>query len=140
MAADSLKKLHTTLIDNCRGYQEAVKDAKDPASKALFSEMLTLKTNDHAELHRALLSIGERPDDSGSFMATVHETVIKVRSAVTGLGTNALPSFVMGEQQVIDEYKQAIADSSAYPATIEILNRQKAALQNKIAQMKTMET
>jgi hypothetical protein len=41
-------------------------------------------------------------------MATVHETVIKVRSAVTGLGTNALSSFVMGEEQVIDEYNQAL--------------------------------
>jgi uncharacterized protein (TIGR02284 family) len=100
MAADSLKKLHTTLVDNRNGYQEAVKDADQPAFKALFEEMLALKEKDHAELHSALRKLGEQPDESGSFMSTVHKTVIGVRAAVTGLGPNALSSFVMGEEQV----------------------------------------
>jgi hypothetical protein len=42
----------------------------------LFSEMIALKEKDHSELHAALLQLGEKPDDSGSFMATIHKTII----------------------------------------------------------------
>lgn len=97
MAADNLKKLHTSFVDNRKGYEKAVEDA-EPNVKALFSEMATLKAKDHAELHAGLTKLGEEPDDSGSFMATVHKTVIGVRAATTGLGTNSLSSFVMGEK------------------------------------------
>ena len=65
--------------------------------------MVALKEKDHSEIHAGLSKLGEKPDDSGSFMSTVHKTVISVRSAVTGLGSNALSSFVMGEEQIIKE-------------------------------------
>ena len=31
MAAENLKKLHTSLVDNRKGYEEALKEASDPA-------------------------------------------------------------------------------------------------------------
>jgi len=77
MAADSLKKLHTDLVDNRNGYEEAVNDAEPPL-KALFAEMVALKEKDHAELHGALTRPREKPDEDGSFMSTVHKTVISV--------------------------------------------------------------
>jgi hypothetical protein len=92
MAADSLRKLHSSLVDNRKGYEKAVEDA-EPNVKALFREMAELKAKDHAELHSGLTRMGEKPDDSGSFMATVHKTVIGVRAATTGLGTNSLSLF-----------------------------------------------
>ena len=73
-------------------------------------------------------------------MATVHKAVINVRAAVTGLGANALPSFVMGEEQVVDEYNQALEECESDPAIVETLTRQKNMLLSKIAQMKSMAT
>jgi hypothetical protein len=39
MPSDSLKKLHTSLVDNRKGYVEAAKDPETPSLKALFSEI-----------------------------------------------------------------------------------------------------
>jgi uncharacterized protein (TIGR02284 family) len=139
MAAESLKKLHTDLVDNRNGYEEAVKDAEPPL-KAFFAEMVALKEKDHAELHGALSRLGEKPDEDGSFMSTVHKTVISVRAAVTGLGTNALSSFVMGEEQIVDAYDTALKDFASDPEIGATLTRQKATLLTKIAQMKQMES
>lgn len=139
MAAESLKKLHTDLVDNRNGYEEAVKDAEPPL-KAFFAGMVALKEKDHAELHGALSRLGEKPDEDGSFMSTVHKTVISVRAAVTGLGTNALSSFVMGEEQIVDAYDTALKDFASDPEIVATLTRQKATLLTKIAQMKQMES
>ena len=139
MAAESLKKLHTDLVDNRNGYEEAVKDAEPPL-KAFFAEMAALKEKDHAELHGALSRLGEKPEEDGSFMSTVHKTVISVRAAVTGLGTNALSSFVMGEEQIVDAYDTALKDFASDPEIVATLTRQKATLLTKIEQMKQMES
>ena len=140
MAADSLKKLHTALVDSRNGYKQAVKDADTLAIKALFIEMVALKEKDHAELHAGLTNLGEKPDESGSFLSTVHKTVISVRSAVTGLGSNALGSFVMGEEQIVKECDEALKECASDPAITATLNRQKETLLGKISQMKSMET
>ncbi|MGJ5181455.1 ferritin-like domain-containing protein [Bradyrhizobium oligotrophicum] len=140
MTADSLKTLHTALVDARNGYQEAAKDADTPALKSLFAEMISLKERDHAELHDALTRLGETPDDSGSFMSTVHETVISVRAAVTGLGTNALSSFVSGEEQIVADYDDALKDCAGDPAITATLRRQRGTLLTKIAEMKQLET
>jgi uncharacterized protein (TIGR02284 family) len=139
MAADSLKKLHTALVDTRNGYEEAVKDAETPALKSLFGQMVALKERDHSELHASLSRLGEKPDEAGSFMSTVHKTVISVRLAVTGLGTNALSSFVMGEEQIIKEYDAALQEFASDSATTTILNRQKETLLTKIDEMKRLE-
>jgi uncharacterized protein (TIGR02284 family) len=99
VAADSLKKLHTSLVDTRNGYQKAAEDAETPALQALFAEMVALKEKDHSELHAGLTRMGEKPDESGSSMSTVHETVISVRAAVTGLGPSALSSFVSAKSR-----------------------------------------
>ena len=139
MAADSLKKLHTSLVDNHKGYEKAVEDA-EPNVKSLFGEMAALKEKDHAELHAGLTKLGEKPDEFGSFMATVHKTVIGVRAATTGLGTNSLSSFVMGEKQVVDEYDKAIEECSSDRDLVATLIRQKNTLLAKIAEMERIQT
>jgi hypothetical protein len=63
-----------------------------------------------------------------------------VRSAVTGLGTNSLGSFVMGEEQILKEYDNALQENATDPQMTAILNRQKQALLSKIAEMKRLET
>lgn len=139
MTAESLKKLHTSLVDNRKGYEKAVEDA-EPDVKALFTEMAALKAKHHAELHSGLTRLGEKPDESGSFMATVHKTVIGVRAATTGLGTNSLSSFVTGEKQVVEEYNEAIEECASDRELVETLTGQKQALLTKIAEMERRET
>ena len=134
---DECKALHTALIDAKMGYQEAVEDSDRPELTALFRDMLALRDRHHEELHALLRSGGETPDDSGSFMATVHKTVIGVRAAVTGLDKNSLSSFASGEEQIVDQYDKAITEAKG-GAGEAILTRQKSELMSKIADMKRM--
>ena len=136
---DALKDLHTALIDTRRGYEEATKDAETSDLKALFRDMVTLRSRDHEEIHRALTSLGEKPDESGSFLTTVHRAVIGLRAAVTGLDASALDGFVDGEERVIGKYNAALDACTNQPALTEILMRQKRVLLTKIAQMKRQE-
>lgn len=62
------------------------------------------------------------------------------RAAVTGLGTNAVSSFVMGDEQIVDAYDAALKDFASDPEIVATLTRQKATLLTKIAQMKQMES
>lgn len=135
-ANDALKTLHTALVDAGEGYKEAARDAKDPAVGALFEEMIALHARQHAELHRLLEARGERPDDSGSFMSSVHRTVIGVRAAVTGLNEHSLESFASGEERLVKDYDRAIAASIGAPSTIDVLARQKEETLAKILTMK----
>jgi len=138
MATAQLKKLHTALVDTTKGYQEAVKDADDAPSAALFRAMLALRERDHGQIHAELQRAGQTADDDGSLMGTVHETVIGIRSAITGLGTNALGSFVMGEEQILGQYDAAIDEAGAGTTLAELLSRQRATLRDRVAQMKQM--
>ena len=73
-------------------------------------------------------------------MATLHKTVIGVRAATTGLGTNSLSSFVMGEKQVIDEYDKAIVECSSDRELVATLTCQRRTLLAKIAEMERIKT
>jgi len=137
---DQLIKLHTTLIDAQQGYEQALKDTNDSHIANLSRSMIALREQHHIELHGALLEAGATPDDSGSFMSTVQRVVIDIRSTVTGLDTGALPSFIRGEEQIIGLYDDALREARGELRTVDILTRQKAALQEKVLDMKSMQT
>jgi uncharacterized protein (TIGR02284 family) len=135
MAAESLKKLHTALVDTQDAYELALKDTKDPDVAAICREMFSLRHTDHMELHQALITAGEVPDEDGSFMSVVHETVVGVRAALTGISKKTLPSFASGEEHIVAEYDDALKEFASDPALSEILTRQRAVLVAKIADM-----
>ena len=136
MANDALKALHTALLDARRGYEEAVEDSEKPELTALFRDMIALRDRHHAELHAMLGASGETPDDSGSFMGTVHKAAVGVRAAITGLNENALSAFASGEERIIDDYDDAIAEAGGDAARVDTLTRQKKDVTEKIAAMK----
>ncbi len=136
--SNALASLHTAVVDARNGYQEAIERADAPEAKAILQRVKALHDQAHAELHQALLARGFRPDDEGSFMTTVHKTVISVRSMVTGLGDGALSAFASGEERIVADYDQAIADNSGDAALVAMLEQQKARLERAIGEMKAM--
>ena len=138
MAADALKKLHTAMLDTREGYEVAERDAATRALVSLFGAMIELLTKDHEEIHRALAGMGEHPDDSGSFMETVHKTVTSVRAAVTDLDADALSPFISGEKNILEEYDAAIGEIEADATIRDMLIEQKVALMSKVAEMEAM--
>lgn len=134
MSNDKLAKLHTTLVDARAGYETAIKDAETTELKALFEQMFAIHGAAHADIDKALLAQGEKPDESGSFMSTVHKAVISVRSAVAGIDENSLSSFVSGEQRIAEQYDVAIEDERD-AATVEMLQYHKSRLLGMITRM-----
>ena len=136
MAAESLKNLHTALVDTRSAYELALKDTDDVEVARICKEMISLRHTDHQELHQSLILAGEVPDENGSFMSVVHETVVGVRAALTGISKKTLPAFASGEQNIVEEYDDALREMSSDPKITEILTRQKENLLTKIAEMK----
>jgi len=137
---DALKSLHTSLIDSRNGYEEAVEDSEGKGLAPLFRKMFELHDRHAAELAEHLSALGEEADQDGSFMSTVHRTVISIRSIVTGLDQTILPGLIDGEERNVHAYDEAIG--LAPPASPEhrTLVSQRAALQREIQAMKARES
>jgi len=133
---ESLKSLHTTLIDAEAGYDEALKDAEAPEMKSLFEKMSSLHERAHADVHAILLDKGERPNESGSFLSLVHKTVISVRSTVSGLDRSSLKSFAEGEERIVGAYDKAIEEIGASDPAVGKLRKDREALVTAIGEMK----
>jgi uncharacterized protein (TIGR02284 family) len=133
---DALRSLHASLIDAEQGYDEAVKDAENVNMKAIFEKLRSLHQQAHDEVHALLLSKGEKPNEAGSFMATVHKTVISVRSAVTGLDQKSLASFASGEEHIVSAYDKAIEESRQDAPAVDKIKQQRARLAAMIARLR----
>jgi uncharacterized protein (TIGR02284 family) len=133
---EALKSLHASLIDATKGYDEAINDAEVGEMKALFTEMRALHQRAHGEVHAILLSKGQQPNESGSFMALVHQTVISVRSALTGLDRSSLESFASGEDHIVNAYDKAIEENLQDAAVFDKLTQQRTQLTTMIAKLR----
>lgn len=132
---DHLKSLHTAAIDARNGYQEALEDAEGRGLTPLFRDMIAVHDRHADELGTALIDAGEKRDDGGSFMSTVHRTIMSVRSLFDGLDESVLPGLIDGEERNVTRYDEAI--KLGFPASVSgHLTKQRAELVEKIAAMK----
>lgn len=136
--ADELKSLHTALIDSCNGYDEALKDADGKGLTLFFSKMIALRRENAAALEKHLRAAGEEPDRDGSFMSTVHRTVIGVRSLFGDLDERILPGLIDGEERIKSYYDEAVKTAPAGSSEQQLLRKQLEELADIIAEMKTM--
>lgn len=108
-AIPSVTALHTMLIDSRNGYEEAVSQAGAGDMLSLFQEMFAHRSECIAALTAALTSAGVTPDEDGSFMSTVHRTVIDLRSYLTGLDESVLSNLIEGEQGILKAYDDTLS-------------------------------
>jgi uncharacterized protein (TIGR02284 family) len=137
---ETLKKLHAALVDTEDGYEEALEEDGESEIGGFFRNMIALRQRDLTEIEQLLTARGEEVDDEGSFVSVIQRAVVDVRSSLTGLDKNALPSFIHGEETIVGYYDDAIEASAAEPGIYETLTRQKRELENKIAEMKLMDS
>ena len=133
-----MKSLHTTIVDARNGYEEALKEAEGKGLTPLFREMIALHDSHADALAADLTRHGEKVDDKGSFLSTIHRTVISIRSLFGGLDESILRGLIDGEERVVGYYDEALTDCP--PAETATLAKQRAALQAKITQMKAQKS
>ena len=134
---DHLKSLHTSAIDARNGYQEALKEADGKGMTALFRDMVALHDRYADELARELTRANEIPDEKGSFMTVVHETIMDVRSMFNGLDESVLPGLIDGEKRNVSKYDDALKAVGATPNVASLLSRQREGIVEKIAGMES---
>ena len=139
---DHLKTLHTAAIDARNGYQEALDDAegqdKERRMTPLFRDMVALHQRHADQLGQELTKAGVTPDQDGSFMSTVHKTIMDVRSLFGGLDDSVVPGLIDGEKRNVAAYDDAI-NGAAQPTSIEsLIGDQRAELVKKIAEMEAI--
>jgi uncharacterized protein (TIGR02284 family) len=136
--ADHLKSLHTTVVDAKNGYEEALHDAEGRGLTPLFMEMIGLHHAHSKQLAARLVALGETPNDKGSFLSTIHRTVISIRSLFGELDERILPGLIDGEKRVVSYYDQALEDTKFEAEDAKLLNTQRDAVKRKIAEMSTL--
>ncbi len=137
---DHLKSLHTSAIDARNGYREALKDAEGQKTESnamttLFRDMIALHDGHASELARELTRNNELADDEGSFMTTVHKTIMDVRSMFDGLDESVLPGLIDGEKRNVGKYDAALKAPEAVANVASLLTRQRDSLTRKIVLM-----
>lgn len=132
---DHLKSLHTAAIDARNGYREALDDAEGNGMTPLFREMIALHEGHAGALGSELSRAGEKPDDTGSFMSTVHKTIMDVRSLFNGLDASVLPGLIDGEKRNASKYDQALHDAKPSAGMANLLMEQRAQIVQKIAEI-----
>lgn len=137
MSSDSLTSLHTAIVDAREGYRKAIEKADEPNVLSIFRSVDALHAAAHEDVHRMLASRGEKPDDDGSLMGTVHSAVVTVRSAILGLNDGSLDAFASGEENNLKAYDEAIRGEGDI-ALREILKRHRDALAAKVRAMKAL--
>jgi uncharacterized protein (TIGR02284 family) len=137
--SDGLKSLHTAAIDARNGYTEALADAEGSGMTPLFKDMIALHSQNAMELGIELQKLGEKPDDSGSFMSTVHRTIISVRSLFDGLGKSVLTGLIDGENRNVHHYNDVLNEPGAPTALTQVLTAERGRIQAAIVRMQTAE-
>jgi uncharacterized protein (TIGR02284 family) len=143
MAADMLNhltSLHTHAIDARNGYEEALDDADGKGLTGLFRDMIALHTKNADELAVEITKRGESASDDGSFMTTIHRTIMSIRSLFNGLGDSVLPGLIDGEERNVSSYRETL-ERSDVPADVRVLlQTQCERLESAIQTMKQIET
>ncbi len=136
---DHMKALHTGAIDARVGYREALHDAEESNMTLLFQNMIALHTKNANELAVALTNSGETADEDGSFMGTIHRTVMSIRSLFGGLNESVLPGLIDGEERNLSYYDETLRLPNLPPMTRVLLENQKNRLVAAIVSMKTQD-
>ena len=106
----SLASLHVTLVDAIKGYQTMMEKSQ-PELQASIQPFATLHQRHAEELAGILRESGISPDQDGSFMSAVHKVVVSARAMFNDLDNDALPSVVKGEELIVSEYRNVLAEA-----------------------------
>jgi uncharacterized protein (TIGR02284 family) len=136
--SDELKTLHTNAIDACHGYEEALNDAEGRGMTPLFRDMIALHTTNAEDLASILSRSGHLPDQTGSFMSTVHRVVISLRALFGGLDSTILPGLIDGETRNTKSYDQALERTDGSPELRGLLEKQRRRIEDAIMRMESL--
>lgn len=123
---DGLQDVQTAVRDAITGY-ETMHGKAEPSFKPLVAHILELHRRHDTELVAMLAATGEPSQMSGSWMSSVHQGVVTVRSWFDEIDHGLLPEVIDGERRLVEAYSDALIAEHPSWAT-KALERQRDAV------------
>jgi len=130
--------LRTSVIDARAGYEEGATLTEDQQTRAVLIGLRDLHTRHIDELTVALTARGVTEPEDGSLMTTVHKAILNLRALFTGLNDNILPGVIDGEERIIEDYRDAVADTAEDRVLSDLLTVQCQRLQDEVRRLRAL--
>lgn len=122
---ESLKTLHTRLIDSRDGFKNALDDVPNDDIGTFLRKCHEDRAAFHDRLHQALDKDGVDVAEGGSTAAAAHRTLMDLRGAVSSEGKGVYTEAARGEGYLKSAYDDAI-DATEGDPTYDFLVEQRA--------------
>lgn len=106
-----LNGLIETTLDSAHGYQDAAKNAKNPAFKSLFERRGMQRKQLTAELQNEVRKLGGEPEDDGTILASAHRAFLTLKNSVTGDDQSVVNEVERGEDHIKHKFEAALKDN-----------------------------
>ena len=123
-----------------KGYKKAMQDAKNPALKNFLKQQALQRSTFATAIDKELRDLGESPKESGSVTGKLHRAWIDIKSALAGNDDEAvLEEVIRGEKASVEEYEDAIKNTTLAPQIHSVLQSQLNDIQGTLNRVKTLE-
>ena len=115
----TLNGLIETTLDSADGYAEAAKDAKSAQLISLFTARATERRATASALQQCVRSLGGKPEDDGTVLASAHRMFVNLRASLTSNNNAAVVDEVeRGEDHIKAKFEDAMKDTEVSPGTM----------------------
>ena len=135
-----LKSVLTRVVDSADGYESAAQDAEQTRFAIMFKEKAQERRGFATEIRNHLSAQGEQVDEDGSLLAAGHRVFKDIRDAVTGKDDQAVLKEVdRGESTLLKTYDDALESVPPADQAYQLLSKQRSAVDQTLAQVKSYE-
>jgi uncharacterized protein (TIGR02284 family) len=133
-----LNGLIETTIDSAEGYQEAAKDAQSQRYTATFQSRASERFQVTSALQQQVRSLGGKPDDSGTVLASAHRVFVNLRKSISKGDTAVVDEVERGEDHIKAKFEDALKDNELTAATKQVISSAYASVKNGHDQMRDL--
>lgn len=137
---DSLQEILQKNYDAEKGLKEVMLKTDNHALKKWLQHKAVERSGFANEIDSELRKLGGEPREDGSVLGSAHRMWIDVKTAVAGNKDEAIfEECIRGDKASVDEYAKQLKEPYMTGAVVPILTKQKAKVEQAIAQYKRLE-
>lgn len=134
-----LNSLVETTLDSAEGYAEAAKDAKSAQLVSLFQGRAGERRRAASTLQQCVRSLGGKPKDDGTVLASAHRMFVNLRTSVTSADNTAVVDEVeRGEDHIKHKFEDAMNDNELSPPAMSAISDIYISVRNGHDQMRDL--
>lgn len=120
---ETLNGLIETTLDSAHGYQDAGKEAKNPAFKSLFERRGMERKQLTAELQGEVRKLGGKPEDDGTVLASAHRVFLNLKNSLASDDQSVVNEVERGEDHIKAKYESALKDDTLSAMVKDVIAR-----------------